>query len=98
MRYLLCILLVSLVTACISNNSTDSSNIGSANSQSVANSDGDTALINAAYTGDAETVKLLINNGVDVNATGSFVGRTALMWATDEGPHRSCRIIDKQWS
>ena len=46
---------------------------------------GETALMIAANSGNAETVKQLIAAGADVNLSESRKGQTALMWAAAEG-------------
>ena len=50
---------------------------------------GETALMTAARTGDVGAVKALLAHGRDVNATESWRGQTALMWAAIE--NNACR-------
>ena len=46
---------------------------------------GETPLMRAARTGRAEAVRPLILHGAEVNATESWRGQSALMWAAGEG-------------
>ena len=45
---------------------------------------GDTALMLAARTGKSNAVKLLLDNGGDINAIETWGGTTPLMWAVSE--------------
>ena len=49
---------------------------------------GQTALMNAAYRGDAELVQLLIGRGASLNCTAKY-RLTALMLAVNKQPSRS---------
>jgi ankyrin repeat protein len=46
---------------------------------------GEAALMTCSRTGSAESVKLLLAHGANVNAKESWRGQTALMWAAAEG-------------
>ena len=47
--------------------------------------EGETVLMTAARTGNAEVVKLLLDQGADVGAKEGWHGQSALMWAAAEG-------------
>jgi ankyrin repeat protein len=51
----------------------------------VARWNGETSLMIAAQVGNVENVKLLLDKGVNVNATEGHRGQDALMWAAAEG-------------
>jgi hypothetical protein len=55
---------------------------------------GGTALTWAAAHNDAETVKILLDRGLDINATDDQ-GRTALHQAIHWGPHNVGRLLEK---
>ncbi len=54
--------------------------------------DGQTALIWAAGSGTAESVKLLLDAGADVHARNKF-SSTALMWAAGSGTAENVKVL-----
>jgi ankyrin repeat protein len=73
------------------------------------NEDGQTALMLAARTGSLEVAERLVAHGANVNASETWRGQTALMWATDghfpeltqflidQGADVSTRAIVNDW-
>ncbi len=53
-------------------------------------------LVLVAYLGEAEEVARLLGQGADANETDRFYGRTALMWAAEQGhPEVAKLLLDK---
>ena len=49
--------------------------------------------MNAARTGNAEIVRLLIEHGADVKAKGEVYGETALVWAAQENHADAAQVL-----
>jgi ankyrin repeat protein len=55
-----------------------------ADPKTVTTEDGETVLMTAARSGNADVVRILLNRDADVNARETYKGQTALMWAAAE--------------
>jgi ankyrin repeat protein len=53
----------------------------------------ETALMTCAWTGNPETVKLLLGHGADTNAREAGRGQSALMWAIDQKHLEAARVL-----
>jgi uncharacterized protein len=54
---------------------------------------GETPLMRASRTGDAETIRVLLGQGAAVNARESWRGQTPLMWAAVENNAAAVRLL-----
>ena len=58
-----------------------------------ANAEGQTALMLVSRTGNVDAAKLLLDAGAHVNATETFGGQSALMWAAAESQPAMIRLL-----
>jgi ankyrin repeat protein len=55
--------------------------------------EGETPLMTAARTGNADAVRLLLARGANVNAVEKWKQQTALMWAAHEGNAEVAKVL-----
>src|SRR4030095_2840716 len=55
--------------------------------------EGQTMVMTAALSGRADTVRLLLTHGANVNAKEPYKGQTALMWAASEGNTEAAAVL-----
>jgi ankyrin repeat protein len=78
-------IIVALIASCVVSLAQTSTNNSDSASDKNTHPDATGQLLKAERSGDTETIKMLLKNGVDVNSKETADGSTALMWAAVEG-------------
>ena len=68
-----------------------------ADPKTLTTADGETVLMTAARSGNADIVRILLDRGADVNAHENYRGQTALMWAAAERHPAVVKLLLDAW-